>query len=380
MSDGFVLVGLPGSGKTAVGRCLAERLGRPFIDLDEEIERAAGRSPAQIINEEGEPAFRALERRAVKDACAVAGAVIATGGGAPLDPLNRWAFMEHGLRVRLDVPLEKLAERLSGDTVTRPLLGDDPLAGLSRTADERSPIYRAVDAAADADASADTVAAGILAAAGQLRPTDWRVLYDAPYGRHHQVGPPKGRIVMGRGLSAGALADVLSVFEGRPSCVVADRRALEALPLLAAALPYDRRLGLEGGESIKSFAQLESVLTWLGEEGAERADPLLGEHWIDDWHPFEVGRKRSGTKSPPSARLRYRSCLSATRAPLFHSLPPLPDPRAMQRCSMSSGLPIHPVQRSAAPMCNYCELSSSLWGSPSSTLRIPLHAKRRRRS
>jgi shikimate kinase / 3-dehydroquinate synthase len=271
MSDGVVLVGLPGSGKTVVGRCLAEMLDRPFIDLDEEIEKRTGRSPAQHIREGGELAFRAVEREALAAACAEAGAVIAPGGGAVLDPLNRWELMEHGLRVRLDVPHEQLAARLALDGVERPLLGDDALAGLRRTAAERAPVYAAVDAAIDADAPPEVVAERILASSD---PGGWRTLYDAAYARHHVVGPDHGRAVMGRGISRAALEDVLAPFDGRVPAVVADRRAVAANPL-EQALPAERRLELDGGESIKSFARLEEVLAWLSSVGAERTDPLL---------------------------------------------------------------------------------------------------------
>lgn len=274
MSDGIVLVGLPGSGKTVVGRCLAQILDRPFIDLDEEIERSTGRSPAQHIRDDGEPAFRALEREALAAACAVTGAVIAPGGGAVLDPLNRWALMEHGRRVRLDVPHDRLAARLAADEVVRPLLGDDALAGLRRTADERAPVYAAVDAVVDADGPPEVVAERIMTVQANGSTDSWRTLYDAPYARHHAVGPELGRAVMGRGLSRGALDDALAPFDGRAPCVVVDRRAVATNPL-GEALPGERRLELDGGESIKSFARLEEVLTWLSSVGAERTDPLL---------------------------------------------------------------------------------------------------------
>ncbi|CAN5834754.1 hypothetical protein BH24CHL6_BH24CHL6_14920 [soil metagenome] len=276
MSEGVVIVGLPGSGKSAVGRCLAERLNRPFIGLDEEIEQSTGRSPAEHIRQDGEAAFRALERTAVQAACSVRGSVIASGGGAPLDPLNRWAFIEHGLRVRLDVPVEKLAARLGADPVARPLLGDDALAGLARTARDRAPVYEAVDLVIDADAPPEVVAEEVLRARHEVDTTGaWRTLYDAPYGRHHPCGPAEGRIVMGSGLTSAALREALSPFGDRVPAVVADRRALDSLPALAAALPTTRRLPLDGGEQIKSFAALENVLTWLSEQGAERSDPLL---------------------------------------------------------------------------------------------------------
>lgn len=275
MSEGIVLLGLPGTGKSLVGRCVAERLGRQFIDVDEEIERSTGRSPADHIRHDGEAAFRALERRAVDDACRAAGAVIAAGGGAPLDPLNRWALMKHGVRIRLDVDVDELEARLAADPVARPLLGDDHRAGLLRTMDERAPMYQAVDMAIDESADAEKVTTDVISAHRQADVGRWRTLYDARYRRHHPVGPEHGRIVMGRGTDGASLRAALEPFEGRTVAVVADRRALVALPSLAAALPSARVLAIDGGERAKTFRRLARVLTWLTDVGAERGDPLL---------------------------------------------------------------------------------------------------------
>jgi shikimate kinase / 3-dehydroquinate synthase len=272
MPDGIVLVGLPGSGKSVVGRRIAGLLGRPFVDTDELIERSTGVTPADHIRADGEPAFRDLERRAVVEACAVPGAVIGAGGGAVLDPRNRWAFMDHGLRVRLDAPIETLAGRLAGAAPPRPLLGADIRAGLERTADERSAVYAAVDAVVDASSDPATVAADVIDASLS---GSWRTLYEGHYARHHPVGPEHGRVLMGRGIDRASLERALKAFAGRDAVTVADRRALEASPSLQAALPNRRLRAMDGGEASKSFAELERLLTWLSELGAERGDPLL---------------------------------------------------------------------------------------------------------
>jgi shikimate kinase len=91
----IVLIGLPGSGKSVVGKRLAHRHGATFIDLDEAIELADGRSIPDIFSEEGEAAFRAMERAAIADlgpadTSTQVRRVIATGGGAVVDPRNRW--------------------------------------------------------------------------------------------------------------------------------------------------------------------------------------------------------------------------------------------------------------------------------------------------
>ena len=95
------LVGMPGSGKSVVGRELAGRLGVPFIDLDEEIEREAGRSVSQIFTEQGEPAFRAMEATALTKAATQDPAVVACGGGVVLEPANRITLRATGTAVFL---------------------------------------------------------------------------------------------------------------------------------------------------------------------------------------------------------------------------------------------------------------------------------------
>ncbi|MGI8575670.1 MAG: shikimate kinase, partial [Egibacteraceae bacterium] len=105
MSGGvnLVLVGMMGSGKTAVGRLLAERLERAFVDLDEEIASAAGCPVVELFEREGENGFRAREAEAVAAVAARTGQVVATGGGVVLDPANIAALRASGAVVWLDV-------------------------------------------------------------------------------------------------------------------------------------------------------------------------------------------------------------------------------------------------------------------------------------
>ena len=265
MSDGIILTGLPGSGKTTVGECVAAKLGRPFIDIDREIERATGDHPAEVLARDGEPRLRELERAAVADAVKTAGAVIATGGGTVLDPLNRWLLMEHGLRVRLEAPVDQLADRLRADTSTpRPLLGGDLEGGLARTAETRATVYAAVDAVIDGSGQLDSIADEVIAAQSATR-EGWRLLLDMPYERHHPMGPARGRLLSGRGLTRSVL-DVAP--SGQPAFVV-DRLA----PAIVAA--GDRTFELEGGEEVKSMAELERLLGWLSAAQVERSDPLV---------------------------------------------------------------------------------------------------------
>jgi shikimate 5-dehydrogenase/shikimate kinase len=117
----LVLVGLRGAGKTAVGRAVARRLGRPFVDTDDEVARAAGRPAGRVLAEDGEEAFRSLERAAVRRAAARRGAVVATGGGAVESPEAVAAIAPHFV-VHLAVGAPEAARRVSRDPTPRPRL------------------------------------------------------------------------------------------------------------------------------------------------------------------------------------------------------------------------------------------------------------------
>lgn len=134
----IVLVGMPGCGKTTVGRELARLSGKPFVDLDEEIVRRAGKSIPDIFREEGEAAFRELEAQVLADVCARSGQVIATGGGAVLRAENRAAMRRTGQVYFLCRNLEELP------TDGRPLSQKGSLEEMYRV---RKPLY---SAAADA--------------------------------------------------------------------------------------------------------------------------------------------------------------------------------------------------------------------------------------
>ena len=137
----IVLVGLMGAGKSTVGRRLAKRLGLPFVDTDTEIEEAAGATTAELFERYGETEFRDGERRLVSRLIDGTVRVIATGGGAFIDPATRQLLNERAITVWLDAPVEVLAER-TGRRDTRPLLrGGDRSAKLARLSEQRQPMY-----------------------------------------------------------------------------------------------------------------------------------------------------------------------------------------------------------------------------------------------
>ena len=154
----IALVGLPGSGKTSVARVLARRLGRPwrYVDTDELVVALDGRSVPQIFRDSGEEAFRNVERKAIAQHERSEYTVIATGGGAVLDPINRRRLWQSALVVHLKARPETLASRVLGSenkAGSRPLLGgNDQFARLLELDEQRGPLYNLADWTIQTDA------------------------------------------------------------------------------------------------------------------------------------------------------------------------------------------------------------------------------------
>jgi shikimate kinase len=168
----LVLVGPPGAGKTTVGRVLARRLGVSFTDVDTLIVERIGKSIAEMFTEDGEDAFRALEREVVAEALATADGVLALGGGSVLAASTRERLNGHRV-VLLWVGLSDGLRRTGMSTVARPLLaGVNPRATFKALLDARAPLYREV-ATVEVDTSrrsANQVARAVLVAAAQVHP------------------------------------------------------------------------------------------------------------------------------------------------------------------------------------------------------------------
>jgi shikimate kinase len=157
-SRSVVLIGMMGAGKSSVGRRLAARLGVSFIDADSEIEKAAGMTIAEIFAAHGEPYFRSGEARVIARLLEGGPQVLATGGGAYMNPLTREAVRAHGISVWLRATLDVLTRRIKrrGD---RPLLKNvDQTETLRRLIEERYPIYAEADLTVESrDVPHDTI-------------------------------------------------------------------------------------------------------------------------------------------------------------------------------------------------------------------------------
>ncbi len=141
----LVLVGMPGCGKSAIGRRLASRLDLPFVDADEEIEKAAGKSISEIFADHGEPHFRDGERKVIARLLHAGPQVLATGGGALLSAETRQNIRQSGISIWLKADLPLLIRRVSRRD-NRPLLQTaDPEAKMRELVAQRHPLYAEAD-------------------------------------------------------------------------------------------------------------------------------------------------------------------------------------------------------------------------------------------
>ena len=169
----LVLVGLPGSGKSTVGRQLARRLGLPFVDSDHAIEQRLGCSIREYFEREGEDRFRDVESEVLDDLSQRAGGVLSTGGGSVLRPVNRERLKARGQVFYLRSTPEEVFRRLRHDQ-NRPLLQvADPLRRLRELFDIRDPLYRetshhVIETGRPTVAALVNIILGKLEAAGQL--------------------------------------------------------------------------------------------------------------------------------------------------------------------------------------------------------------------
>ncbi len=147
----LALIGFMGTGKTSVGRLVAEHLSFEFLDTDELIQTATGRTIADIFTQDGEPAFRALEQRVVQELAGRKQTLISTGGGLPAHPPNLASLKQHALVVCLWASPDKIWERVCHQS-HRPLLHDpDPRAKIRELLAVREPFYKQADVLVNTD-------------------------------------------------------------------------------------------------------------------------------------------------------------------------------------------------------------------------------------
>jgi shikimate kinase len=172
----IVLIGMMGVGKSSIGRRLGARLGIPFNDADAEIEKAAGMSIADIFARHGEAAFRSGESRVIARLLDGGPQVLATGGGAVMNPETRALIKKKGVSVWLSAELDLLMRRISKRRAERPMLHTaDPAATLRELLAEREPIYAQADLTVQSrEVPHDAVVAEIVGALTAFLASPWR--------------------------------------------------------------------------------------------------------------------------------------------------------------------------------------------------------------
>ena len=272
----LVVVGLPGSGKTAIGRRVAARHGAPFIDLDEVIEREAGRRIPEVFEAEGEAGFRRREQAAIEalgapDTGPGLARVIAPGGGAIVDPRNRWRLFRGRRTVWLDVRHEVLAQRLRRSPNVRPLMtGRDPIGALRDLAVARGRFYATatrVGGVAEMEAvvaRVDEIVATPMDAGTVVLRAETRL----------------GKLVIGEGILAAEVAGALGELGARRAILVSEPGAWAAVGAsLAAALAAGgmavEHLLLPQGEAAKRLSVIEDAAGTLARLRVERREPIV---------------------------------------------------------------------------------------------------------
>jgi 3-dehydroquinate synthetase/shikimate kinase len=216
------LIGLPGSGKTTVGRLAARRLGVRFVDLDEEVQRSAGVPVGDLFAGRGEEAFRDLETQALRAVASGPPAVVACGGGVVLRDENRRTLRASGTVVYLDAPVARLVASGVVGTPGRPLLRSED--DLARLAAEREPLYRgAAHVVVDAEGSPPSVADRVLEAAAPAGTTGRATAGEARV----ETAAGAYAVWVGRGLLARAAELLPPGVRGEKAFVVADREVAE---------------------------------------------------------------------------------------------------------------------------------------------------------
>lgn len=296
----IVLVGLSGVGKSSVGRLIAQRLNWHFVDTDEAVTQREGATPADVIVDRGERAFREAEEAVIAEVATGEHTVIATGGGAFLSARNRAALGERGLLCYLDATAGEIARRLraSDDGLVRPLLGEDIEARLRELDDERRPFYNHADVWVPAQGASGVESEDTATTADRIirtwsregesllaRPQRLERLGDAAPARAPaaivDTDTERYPIWVGRG-ELSRLPDRLRMLglDGRRAFVISDNHVWDrhgstvAESLDAAGIPGASYL-VPAGESSKSQRVAAELYRWLAEERAERRDVVL---------------------------------------------------------------------------------------------------------
>jgi shikimate kinase / 3-dehydroquinate synthase len=267
------LIGNMGSGKTTVGRLVAQRLNLPFCDLDQSIEQLTGQTIAELFAQRGERAFRELEREMLTGTIFIPSGVIATGGGVVLNERNRRLMRLLGWVIYLRASPETLWKRLQ-HTTDRPLLRtESPYETLQAIVQTREPLYQEADWVIDTDARTPEEVAEAIVRIVAPTPSDPLVIPVLPNQ------PNEYPVLIAPGLIANAAEAILErVQPTRVALLTHTNLRHYAEPLQRAFTQHGvpaHTITLPSGERIKSLRTAERLYTQLLEAGCERGSLLI---------------------------------------------------------------------------------------------------------
>ena len=288
-----------GTGKTRVGQQVAQLLGWPFIDVDQKIEQRAGKPIHRIFQEDGEQAFRQVESELLRETCANGGKVIATGGGAMVDPQNRELMLSSGVVICLEALPETIYHRLKPqlnaykEAANRPLLaGPDPLERIQSLKSSRQPFYAQAHWTVQTDHLTEEQAAQEVVRAWQLIRS--RLSLESSLASQnteqsagdgelaavvtHSIGSYP--ILVGWGLLDGLGERLLALGLKGPAYIISDDRVFRIYGRMAQRSLHRSRIQahcfiVPEGEQSKSLELAEAIYQWLVGRRAERGHVVV---------------------------------------------------------------------------------------------------------
>jgi shikimate kinase / 3-dehydroquinate synthase len=270
LSKNIVITGFMGTGKTSVGRAVAAKLARTFVDMDVEIEARTGKPIARFFAEDGEPAFRQIEAALCEELCARDGLVIATGGGALVNPANRARMMASGAVVCLSCDVDEILRRVDGN-VDRPLLAvADRRAQIEQLLRARRGVYAAIPWQIDTTAlTVEEVTDQVIGIANVIT---------LPV--HHPEGQYDIHIGNGTLKHIGGALRAISLAEGSRVAIVSNTvvaplyaRQVEASLQSAGGVPFV--CSIPDGERYKTLAIVASLYDQFLAGGLDRSGTVL---------------------------------------------------------------------------------------------------------
>lgn len=291
----IVLTGFMGTGKSTIGRLLASQTAREFLDTDELIEEKTGRSIADIFTIDGEKAFRLMEREVARDLAGRENLVIATGGRFMIDPLNAQLLGQNSIIICLSAEPNEILDRLSADTLRRPLLEvPDPALQIKQLLDERSEAYGQFQQVTTSGKNPQSITSEIIELITRLEnEVDWQV----PFHSRIPVRYPGGRYLVTIGQNLLSHLEKSLDLDG-PYAIVTDSNVGPLYSENLASLDPMALITMPAGEEYKTLNSVRIIYDQLLSYGLDRNSTIiaLGGGVVGDMAGFAAATYMRGVR------------------------------------------------------------------------------------